>query len=81
MLKIGHVTWLAHICVRHGQVDRELQKMGNANGQLTLSWMKGLTLSKGKLTVLYLSRLISNSTTCFFLDSPSDKAVATEDPG
>ena len=58
-------------CIRNDQVD----------DQLTLSWMKGLTLSKGKLTVLYLSRLISNSTTCFFLDSPSDKAVATEDPG
>jgi len=81
MLGIEHFTWSAHICVRHEQVDSVLQKMGKSHGKLTLSWMKGLTLSKGKLTVLYLSRLISNSTTCFFLDSPSDKAVATEDPG
>ncbi len=47
MLGVRHFTWSAHLCIRNEQVDRVLQNIGISHGQLTLSWMKGLTLSKG----------------------------------
>ena len=48
---------------------------------LTWSKLKGRTVRRGYLKVRHWSPKISRTTTCFFLASPSDRAVATLDPG
>lgn len=49
--------------------------------RLTLSKMKGRTVRRATLTVRHCSPMISSTRTCLRFDSPSDRAVATLEPG
>ena len=73
---LGPMIMASHLLLPTQAANASQQRWG-----LTLRQMKGRTVVRGCLEVRQASPMISSTTTCLGLAYPSDRAVATLDPG